>query len=273
MVSYLLDTASLLIVVAYNARQHFPFSTYGENAFLVIQNVVIVYVRKAVEAIIIGCLTDLCHDLLIASLLVIAYSRTSGKAIKAATFMSAIGASAYALSNSELVNIDFLRTLLAASIPLSLSSKVPQIAKIYSQGSTGQLSAFLVFNSLAGCLARVFTTMTETGDKTLWWSFVSASVLNGVIALQMLYYWNASSRESKVAGKKSKSSSGRTVESQLKEKANGGAVPVLSPPTSSGSTAAVVSPVTPGKAQGAPARQPASSAKRSASRNYTRKVD
>jgi mannose-P-dolichol utilization defect protein 1 len=40
--SYLLDTASLLIVVAYNARLRFPFSTYGENAFLSIQNVVIV---------------------------------------------------------------------------------------------------------------------------------------------------------------------------------------------------------------------------------------
>jgi mannose-P-dolichol utilization defect protein 1 len=37
--SYLLDTASLLIVVAYNVRSHFPFSTYGENLFLTIQNV------------------------------------------------------------------------------------------------------------------------------------------------------------------------------------------------------------------------------------------
>ena len=42
LVSYLLDTASLLITVAYNSRQDFPFSTYGENAFLAIQNVVIV---------------------------------------------------------------------------------------------------------------------------------------------------------------------------------------------------------------------------------------
>lgn len=40
--SYLLDTAGLLITVAYNARQHYPFSTYGENAFLSVQNVIIV---------------------------------------------------------------------------------------------------------------------------------------------------------------------------------------------------------------------------------------
>lgn len=81
--------------------------------------------------------------------------------------------------------------LLGASIPLSLSSKVPQILSNFRLGSTGQLSAFLVFNSLLGCLARVYTTATETGDDVLWWGFVGAAVLNGVIALQMLASWNA----------------------------------------------------------------------------------
>lgn len=57
-------------------------------------------------------------------------------------------------------------------------------------GSTGQLSAFLVFNSLAGCAARVFTTATETGDRVLWWGFVLATALNGVLAIQMALYWN-----------------------------------------------------------------------------------
>lgn len=42
--SYLLDTASLAIVVAYNMRQKFSFSTYGENVFLTIQNIVIMCV-------------------------------------------------------------------------------------------------------------------------------------------------------------------------------------------------------------------------------------
>lgn len=37
--SYLLDTASLFITVAYNIRNKFPWSTYGENVFLLIQNV------------------------------------------------------------------------------------------------------------------------------------------------------------------------------------------------------------------------------------------
>lgn len=37
--SYLLDTAGLAVTVAYNYRHAFPWSTYGENVFLVIQNV------------------------------------------------------------------------------------------------------------------------------------------------------------------------------------------------------------------------------------------
>lgn len=37
----ILETASYGISLAYASRNHFPFSTYGENFFLTIQNVVI----------------------------------------------------------------------------------------------------------------------------------------------------------------------------------------------------------------------------------------
>ena len=37
--SYLLDTASTAIYVAYVVRNEFPWSTYGETVFLLIQNV------------------------------------------------------------------------------------------------------------------------------------------------------------------------------------------------------------------------------------------
>lgn len=46
--AYALDTASVLVTVAYNARHGFPFSTYGENAFLLVQNVSHFLVRLAV---------------------------------------------------------------------------------------------------------------------------------------------------------------------------------------------------------------------------------
>lgn len=95
---------------------------------------------------------------------------------------------AYALSSTSLVPSSTLSFLQTLTIPISLSSKVPQILSNFRNGSTGQLSAFLVFNSLAGCLARVFTTRTETNDPLLFWGFLLAAVLNGVIAVQMLVY-------------------------------------------------------------------------------------
>jgi mannose-P-dolichol utilization defect protein 1 len=48
-----------------------------------------------------------------------------------------------------------------------------------------------VFNYLAGSLSRIFTTLQETGDKTILYGFVSAFGLNAVLALQMIYYWNS----------------------------------------------------------------------------------
>lgn len=37
----ILETASYAISLAYASRNHFPFSTYGENFFLTLQNVII----------------------------------------------------------------------------------------------------------------------------------------------------------------------------------------------------------------------------------------
>jgi mannose-P-dolichol utilization defect 1 len=39
--SYTLDTASFLITLAYNIRSGWPFSTYGETALILVQDVVI----------------------------------------------------------------------------------------------------------------------------------------------------------------------------------------------------------------------------------------
>lgn len=161
--SYLLDTASLLIVVAYNMRLSFPFSTYGENLFLVIQNIVITF-------------------------FILLFSNRNRAYI--AAFIVTTGLISVILG-SPLVPIGLLRVLLTLSIPLSLSSKIPQILINHREKSTGQLSAVLVFVSLAGCIARLFTTQTETGDRTMWWSFALTAAFNAIIAVQMGIYWKA----------------------------------------------------------------------------------
>lgn len=44
---------------------------------------------------------------------------------------------------------------------------------------------------LAGSLARIFTTMREVGDKLILYGFVAGFLLNAVLAVQMIYYWNS----------------------------------------------------------------------------------
>ncbi|KAK5663596.1 hypothetical protein OQA88_4027 [Cercophora sp. LCS_1] len=167
--AYLLETSSYLISLAYNIRNGFPFSTFGETVLVMGQNVII-------------------------SVLVLNYS---GRATMAALFVAALAASAVTLFGEGLLDMKQLSYLQAGAGVLSVASKVPQIAAIWSQGGTGQLSAFAVFNYLAGSLSRIFTTLQEVDDKLILYGYIAGFSLNLVLALQMLYYWNTPSAKAK----------------------------------------------------------------------------
>jgi len=167
--SYLLETSSYLISLAYNVRQGFPFSTFGETALILVQNVVI-------------------------SVLVLNYS---GKATTAALFVAGLAASAVTLFSKGILDTTTLSYLQAGAGALSIASKLPQIAAIYQEGGTGQLSAFTVINYLVGSLTRIYTTIQEVDDKLILYSFIAGFTLNAVLAAQMAYYWNAPSQKAK----------------------------------------------------------------------------
>ena len=61
----------------------------------------------------------------------------------------------------------------------------------FSNGHTGQLSAVTVFLLFLGSVARIFTTIQETGDAVMTMVYVVSTLSNGVIAAQVLWYWNA----------------------------------------------------------------------------------
>ncbi|KAI8684942.1 Mannose-P-dolichol utilization defect 1 protein-like protein [Fusarium keratoplasticum] len=167
--SYLLETTSYLISLAYNVRNGFPFSTFGETALIVGQNVII-------------------------SVLVLNYS---GRASLAAVFVAALAGTVAALFAENVVDSQVLSYLQAGAGVLGVASKLPQILTIFQQGGTGQLSAFAVFNYLAGSLSRIFTTLQEVDDKLILYGFVSGFILNAILALQMIFYWNAPSEKAK----------------------------------------------------------------------------
>ena len=172
--SYLMETTAYLITLAYSFRSGFPFSTYGETVCIVVQNIII-------------------------SVLVLHFAAASSSSSSAAAaplwpaavFVAAVAAAAYALFTEAVVSTSLLRNFqLFVTIPLGLLSKIPQIIAVHKQKSTGQLSAFAVFNYLAGSLARVGTTLAEVNDPLILASFLGGTVLNLVLAGQMVAFWN-----------------------------------------------------------------------------------
>jgi mannose-P-dolichol utilization defect protein 1 len=114
--SYLLETSAYLISLAYNYRSQFPFSTYGETALIMVQNVVI-------------------------AVLVLNYS---GRASTAALFVAGLAAAAGSLFMGQVVDMKTLSYLQAGAGVLGVASKLPQILTVWQEGGTGQLSAFAV---------------------------------------------------------------------------------------------------------------------------------
>ncbi|KAF2275840.1 mannose-P-dolichol utilization defect 1 protein [Westerdykella ornata] len=161
--SYLLETSAYLISLAYNVRNRFPFSTFGETAFILVQNVVI-------------------------AALVLQYS---GRGAAVAAWVAALAVGGTALFRSDVVDVKALNWLQAGAGVLGVASKVPQVVEIWRRGGTGQLSAFTVLNYLAGSLSRIYTTLQEVNDPLILWGFISGFALNAILALQVLYYWNA----------------------------------------------------------------------------------
>ncbi|TFK45351.1 mannose-P-dolichol utilization defect 1 protein [Heliocybe sulcata] len=171
--SYILETLAYAITLAYSFRNAFPFSTYGENLFLTLQNAIItlliLYYRPSLSS-----------------------SRQSNKTSQLLTASFITFASGLAL---YLVPSDALSLLQLSTLPLSLFSKLPQITQNHRAQSTGQLSAFAVFSQIAGCLARLFTTATEVGDILVTAGFALALLLNCVLGAQLWMYWGKDARE------------------------------------------------------------------------------
>lgn len=116
-VSYALETASLLITMSYGVRNQFPFSTYGESAFIAVQDVVV------------GVLVLILAE----------------RPAAAAAFVAVFAASVYTLLiDSTLVDGQTMAYLQAGAGALGIASKAPQIYTIWREGGTGQLSAFAV---------------------------------------------------------------------------------------------------------------------------------
>lgn len=131
--SYLLESGSYLISLSYNVRNGFPFSTYGETALILIQNIAI-------------------------ASLVLNYS---GRQPAIAAWIAGLAGAGWLLFNENQVNEANLSLAMSAAGILGVASKIPQILTIWSEGGTGQLSAFAVsgYNTLHLFAAQSLTEL------------------------------------------------------------------------------------------------------------------
>ncbi|KAL5112561.1 hypothetical protein TcWFU_007646 [Taenia crassiceps] len=117
------------------------------------------------------------------------YTATSSYSIyRKFPFSSYVSFVAYTLSPA--VELSFLTLMQAANTPVILFSRGLQIYANFRNGSTGQLSALSVWLMTAGSLARIFTSIQETGDMLVILNFVVSSFVNIVLSVQIIYYWN-----------------------------------------------------------------------------------
>lgn len=170
----LLELLAITGTMAYSIINKFPFSAWGEALFLMLQTVVIGFLIQ----------------------------HYGGRTSRGLLFL-VVYSGLLVLLLSPVTPVSVITSLQASNMPAIIIGRLIQAAANYRNGHTGQLSAISVFLLFAGSLARIFTSLQETGDSLMALTYVISSACNGIIALQVLYYWNSSPDRKKKKKKKS----------------------------------------------------------------------
>ncbi|XP_075999573.1 mannose-P-dolichol utilization defect 1b [Genypterus blacodes] len=173
--SVLLELLAISGTMAYSVANNFPFSAWGEALFLMLQTLTI-------------------------GLLIQHYGGRTGRGVLFVFVYSVL----MTVLLSPLTPPSVVVAMQAFNMPAVVISRLIQAATNFSNGHTGQLSAISVFLLFAGSLARIFTSLQETGDSLMALTYVTSSSCNGIIALQLLYYWNSSPQLKEEKKKKKK---------------------------------------------------------------------
>ncbi|KAK7090023.1 hypothetical protein V1264_009882 [Littorina saxatilis] len=150
---------------SYGFASKFPFSSYGEAVFLALQTLIIAF-------------------------LVLFYN---GQTMQAFTYVvSYVSVMVFLLS--PYAPFQLLSILQTGNAFVIMASKLIQAVTNFQNKSTGQLSVITVFLLFVGAIARIFTSIQETGDNLVVFTYVVSTVFNGIIAAQMLLYWKADNK-------------------------------------------------------------------------------
>jgi len=139
-----------------------PFTAYGENATLLIQN---------------GALIILTWNFL---------SKTSTPVDFTEKMLVVVGFVLYIVYVLKFLAEDYWHLLMGSGWPLMLYARGSQIYETFSVKQTGSLSIVTTTMSLVGAIIRILTTIKETGDMVV----VSGYVFSGSLSFIMFaQYW------------------------------------------------------------------------------------
>ncbi|KAK2860508.1 hypothetical protein Q7C36_004674 [Tachysurus vachellii] len=161
--SVMLELLAITGTMVYSIAKGFPFSAWGEALFLMLQSVTLAFLIQHYK----------------------------GSTVKGLAFL-VIYFGLLAVLISPITPMSVVTIMQASNVPAIIFGRLIQAGINYRNGHTGQLSAISVFLLFAGSLARIFTTVQETGDSLMVLSYIISSSCNGLIAAQILYYWNVS---------------------------------------------------------------------------------
>eukprot|EP01122_Echinamoeba_exundans_P008151 TRINITY_DN2654_c0_g1_i2.p1 TRINITY_DN2654_c0_g1~~TRINITY_DN2654_c0_g1_i2.p1 ORF type:complete len:169 (+),score=51.99 TRINITY_DN2654_c0_g1_i2:468-974(+) len=157
---FLLELIGYVISLAYNYLKGFPFSTYGEVSFILIQNYIIIALM---------------------------YAFTSGVSLQLIGITVGLFGSLAAMCVGY-VPMTVMEQLQALTIVIFAASKIPQAYTNWKTKSTGKLALITFLLNFAGSVARIFTTIQEVNDPIVLAGYISGAVLNGLILAQILIY-------------------------------------------------------------------------------------
>ncbi|XP_062994733.1 mannose-P-dolichol utilization defect 1 protein [Elgaria multicarinata webbii] len=160
--SILLELLAITGTMAYSISNSFPFSSWGEALFLMLQTVAIGFLVQ----------------------------HFGGQTGRGLSFLC-VYFGALSLLLSSLTPKGVVTALQASNMPAVVISRLLQAATNYRNGHTGQLSAITASLLFAGSLARIFTSIQETGDPLMALTYVVSSACNGIIMAQLMYYWHS----------------------------------------------------------------------------------
>ncbi|KAJ8609176.1 hypothetical protein CTAYLR_008420 [Chrysophaeum taylorii] len=159
LVSCELDVLVFVASLGYSLRRRLPISEFGEQASVLVQNLVILsFVWRFAEA------------------------------TTRARMCGAVAAALAACMAISFIPRHLVLVLPAFATVASLASRVPQIVANATQRHTGQLAVSTCGLNVAGALARVLTTLGGSRDLVMLASYALSFLLNGTIFIQILWY-------------------------------------------------------------------------------------